>query len=146
MSFLQQLRQDFKDISFVGSTTDSWSPRTKEVRYSRPVSKYSLLHELGHALEGHVTYKLDIQLLKLEADAWRRAREIAARYGLEIPQEYINGCMNTYKDWLLSRSKCPDCGLVGLQSPATLIYSCCNCPLRWAVPPETRCLVRRVIV
>ncbi|MYB40112.1 hypothetical protein F4X86_02450 [Candidatus Saccharibacteria bacterium] len=144
MNFLQQLQQDFGDITFVKGRANSWSPQAKEIHYSRPISKYSLLHELGHALEGHVTYKLDIQLLKLEADAWQKASEIAGRYGLEIPQKYINDCMDTYKDWLLARSKCPDCGLVGLQSPKTLAYSCCNCPLHWSVPLETRCLVRRI--
>lgn len=144
MNFLQQLQRDFKDITFVKGRANAWSPQVREIAYRQPISKYSLLHELGHALKGHVTYKLDIQLLKFEADAWQKAGEIAEHYGLKIPQKYINDCMNTYKDWLLSRSKCPDCGLVGLQSAKTLEYSCCNCPLHWSVPPETSCLVRRI--
>lgn len=143
-NLLQQLQQDFKNIKFVQGKTDAWSPKTKEIYYSLPISKYSLLHELGHALDKHVTYKLDIQLLKLEADAWQKARQIAQKYNLKIPQKYINDCMNTYKDWLLSRSKCPNCDLVGLQSSKDLQYGCCNCFLNWSVPFEAKCLVRRI--
>lgn len=144
MEFLHLLQRDFKNIKFIEGKINTWSPQTKEIYYGRPVSKYSLLHELGHALEGHITYKLDVELLKMEADAWQKAREIAKNYGLKIPQRYINNCMNTYKDWLLARSKCPDCNLVGLQSDKDLQYSCCNCFLNWSVPLETKCLVRRI--
>ena len=144
MDFLQTLQQDFKDIRFIRGKNNIWSPQTREIYYSLPLSKYSILHELGHALENHTTYKLDIQLLKLEADAWHKARKLARKYNMQIPANYINNCMNTYKDWLLSRSKCPDCNLVGLQSAKTLKYSCCNCFLSWSIPFETRCLVRRI--
>ena len=144
MHLLQQLQQDFQDIVFVKGKTSTWSPKTKEIYYSTPVSKYSLLHELGHALKQHKNYVLDIQLLKLEADAWQKAKEIAQNYNLKISQKYIDNCMSTYKDWLLARSKCPDCNLVGLQSAKTLQYSCCNCSLNWEVPVEIRCLVRRI--
>ena len=143
-NFLQQLQQDFKDIKFVRGKMNLWSPQTREIYYRVPISKYSILHELGHALKNHANYKLDIQLIKLEADAWKKAQEIAKKYNLKIPARYINDCMNTYKDWILSRSKCPDCDLVGLQSIKTLQYSCCNCFLSWSVPFEVKCLVRRI--
>ena len=141
---MYQLQQDFKNVKFIKGKDNTWSPNTKEIYYSSPISKYSLLHELGHALSGHVTYKLDIQLLKLEAEAWQKAQQTAKKYNIKISQKYINNCMNTYKDWLLSRSKCPNCNLVGLQSPKDLQYSCCNCFLNWSVPSETKCLVRRI--
>ena len=144
MTLLQQLQQDFEHIRFTKGKTNIWSPKNQEIFYSLPFSKYSILHELGHAVEKHADYKLDIQLLKLEADAWQRARLIAENYSLKIPQNYINKCMNTYKDWLLARAKCPDCELVGIQSSTTLQYNCYNCLLHWSVPFEAKCFVRRI--
>ena len=144
MDFLKQLQSDFAEISFVRDKANLWSPQTREIYYRQPLSKYSILHELGHALQGHTDYTLDIQLLKMEADAWRKAQQLATNYGLKIPAKYINDCMNTYKDWMLSRAKCPDCDLVGLQAANTLTYNCCNCSLSWSVPLETKCLVRRI--
>lgn len=145
MNLLKQLQRDYQEIKFIKGKTNVWSPKTKEIYYSAPISKYSLLHELGHALQKHTTYKLDIQLIKLEADAWQEAQKIAQNYNLKISQSYINNCMNTYKDWLLARSKCPACDLVGLQSIKTLHYNCCNCFLTWSVPFEPKCLVKRIV-
>ena len=143
-SLLQQLRSDFPKIKFIESDLYSWSPLSNEIYYRLPLSVYSLLHELGHALCKHRSYQLDIQLLKLEVEAWEKAQQLATTYKLKVPQAHINRCLDTYRDWVLSRAKCPDCDLVGLQSANNLRYSCCNCQMQWKVPSESSCLVRRI--
>ena len=143
MSLLQRLQTDFPDINFVQDAYHSWSPNESKITYSRPLCQYSLLHEIGHACLGHYSYKLDIELLKLESTAWSKARELAPEYGFTISQAYINKCMDTYRDWLLSRCRCPSCDLAGLQSKRTLRYRCLNCFLNWSVPAKSECLVRR---
>ena len=144
LNLLEQLKADFSQIRFIKGRSHLWSPTSNEIYYSLPLSKYSLLHELGHALKKHAFYKLDIQLLKMEAEAWEKARQLAKRYGLTISQAYVNRCMNTYRDWLLARSRCPDCHLVGIQSSKNLKYTCCNCRQSWSVSSEIKCSVRRI--
>ena len=143
MNLLQRLKKDFPAINFVKGEYHSWSPNESRITYSQPLCRYSLLHELGHALLEHYSYKLDIELLKLEAAAWERARSLAPQYGFKISQAYINQCMDTYRDWFLSRCRCPNCDLAGLQSRLNLRYRCPNCFLNWSVPSRIECLVRR---
>ena len=143
MNLLQRLQTDFPTLNFVEDTYHGWSPNEAQITYSRPLCKYSLLHELGHAVLEHYSYKLDIELLKLEVAAWEKAKELAPEYGFKISQTYINRCMNTYRDWLLARCRCPNCDLAGLQSKQTLRYRCLNCFLNWSVPAKSECLVRR---
>ena len=145
MSLVEHLQQDYPKFSFVPDQVDAWSADRQEIRYRKPLSKYAILHELGHALCNHTGYRLDVELLKLEVDAWEKAKQIAPHYQLNISAQYINRCLNTYRDWLLARSRCPDCNLVGLQSTADLRYRCCNCFLSWSVS-QTACLTQPCFV
>lgn len=74
-----------------------------------------LLHEVGHALLHHVDYKTDVERLKMERAAWDKASELCERYGVRYEAEFAEMELDTYRDWLQQRSKCPECGLVRYQ-------------------------------
>ena len=135
---ISSLRNDYPHLNFRPGPIDRWSASTGDIDYSQPVNPDHVLHEVGHALLRHNNYQLDIELLKIEADAWAKAREIAPRYGYEIKQIYINDCLETYKQWLLRRSRCPECQLVGIQNENRQ-YSCPNCQLHWKVSADLGC-------
>lgn len=137
-TLIDRLRVDYPDLNFQPGAADRWSSQTGQIDYSQPVNPAYLLHEVGHALMGHANYRLDIELLRMEADAWAKAQEIAPRYGLTIDRAQINDCLETYRKWLLKRSLCPECRLAGIQNDSRE-YSCPNCQLRWRVPPGLDC-------
>ncbi len=76
---------------------------------------WALLHEAGHAKLNHVTYNSDIELVLLEAIAWNEAETLAKEFNEQIDPDYIQDCLDTYRDWLHQRSTCPRCGIVSFQ-------------------------------
>lgn len=82
------------------------------------VSKWGLqlLHEVGHALSGHRDFRTDPERLKMEREAWERARELATTYNIWYDEEFVEGALDTYRDWLHQRSACPECGLTRYQT------------------------------
>ena len=85
-----------------------------------------LLHELGHALLGHRDFKTCPERLKMEVAAWEKAKELAAVYGVEIDEDLIQEELDTYRDWLHTKSRCPKCGLTRYQTPDG-VYHCPKC-------------------
>lgn len=75
-----------------------------------------LLHEVGHALLGHRDYTTDPERLKMERAAWTQAQELCVRYEVEYNEELVEAELDTYRDWLHRRSKCPECGLTRFQT------------------------------
>lgn len=134
--FIKRLASDYPQFKFKSGVQEHWSPRTRTITYETSHSakrlKYGLLHELAHALLDHNSYKSDFELLKLESLAWQTAAEIGLKYGVKIDQEHIQNCLDTYRDWLHRRSRCPTCGLHVLQSDTTT-YKCFNCGASWQV-------------
>ncbi|MCA9349033.1 ImmA/IrrE family metallo-endopeptidase [Candidatus Saccharibacteria bacterium] len=148
MELLENLKTDYPDIKFVDGSKFVWSPAKNELIYcseqlAQTTGTYSLLHELGHALSDHQNFHTDTELIEIEREAWERAIVIAKHYGIEIPNDHIEDCLDTYRDWLLSRATCPDCRLVGIQSSRSLNYHCINCSNKWSVPDEQTCATRR---
>lgn len=136
-------------ISFKLSDKFAWDP-TKKIIYFKnnapdSLYKHSLLHELAHAILEHSNYKNDIQLIKMERDAWALAKKMLREYAEEINFDYIEDCLDTYRDWIYSRSKCPRCSHVGLQSSIN-VYSCIFCIIDWKVPESRLCMVKRKIM
>ncbi len=78
--------------------------------------RLQLLHEMGHALAGHRDFRTDPGRLKLEREAWERARGLAAAYNIRYDEEFVEGVLDTYRDWLHQRSTCPECGLTRYQA------------------------------
>ncbi len=133
---IARLRADYSQFKFVPGTQEHWSPRNSTITYceSEPAEefRYGLLHELAHALLGHDTYSSDFELLKLEVEAWDLAAKIGKKYGIKLDNDHIQDCLDTYRDWLHRRSKCPACGMHVLQKDSNS-YQCFNCGTAWQV-------------
>ena len=135
-TFVQQIIKDYPQFKFVPGPQEHWSPKTSTITFSESEPfdelRYGLLHELAHALLGHNSYSSDFELLKLESEAWALAVKIAKKYKVKLDPDHIQDCLDTYRDWLHRRSKCPTCGMHVLQdSPSS--YKCFNCGTRWTV-------------
>ena len=142
---LDRLRAAYPHLTFTAGEVFVWSPETQEVFYREHLSgdviadkrnEWSLLHETGHALLGHVSYKADIELLKMEVAAWEMARELAKQFDIIIDEDHIQDCLDTYRDWLHARSVCPTCTSKCLQQGDIRHYRCYNCHTVWKVTPS----------
>lgn len=144
---LNTLRQRFPQISFREGTTFFWSPETKEVHYDPSAASengtWSLLHETSHALLEHISYKTDFELVRMEVLAWEKAKKLAAELGVVIDEDHIQDCLDSYRDWLYSRSICPRCANKSLQQADLRHYRCFNCHEAWQVTPSRFCRAYR---
>jgi len=121
-----------------------WNPDSATVSYDplHPDATSLLLHEVGHALLGHAQYGRDIELLVIERQAWDKAQSISYDFEVTIGSDMIEQTLDTYRDWLHSRSLCPSCDSTGLQiAPRT--YSCPSCHQKWRVNEARACELRR---
>lgn len=132
--FIGRIQADYPQFKFKPGPQEHWSPKTNTITYEADNKdcRFGLLHELAHALLGHQNYKSDFELLKLESQAWHKAAKIAKQYGVKIDEEHIQNCLDTYRDWLHRRSKCPTCGVHVPQTDART-YQCFNCGASWHV-------------
>lgn len=130
------------ELSFKTGDSYVWSPKDKTVFYqdkdSTKVGQWTLLHELSHALLGHSSYQSDFELILLEVQAWERARIEAERVGLEIDEDHIQDCLDSYRDWQYKRSLCPHCDLGGVQIDQRS-YRCLFCDNTWHVSEARFC-------
>lgn len=142
-TLLKTLRQDFPAVQFVAGDAYCWSPGTNQIFYNRSKQHitdcWSLLHEVAHANLQHARYSLDFELVELEVEAWEKAREIAATYGIRIAEDHIQDCLDTYRDWIYGRSVCPRCSTKTLQHDSKAQYRCFNCQATWTVSPRRFC-------
>jgi hypothetical protein len=141
-TLLSHITVDYPGFSFVEGTQFSWHAGTKYVSFKRSASTergtWALLHELGHALLDHTDYHHDIELLQIEATAWEKARALAENYSLMIDDDYIQDCLDTYRDWLHLRATCPTCFARSLQA-SPRCYHCFNCGAEWQVTRSRLC-------
>lgn len=142
--------RNYPAISFASGNEFAWSPKSMTITYIESTSKlpalsFALIHEVAHADLDHNTYKDDFNLLQLEVAAWERAKDLAKPLNIEIDEDHIQDCLDTYRDWLHSRAKCPVCGVVSLQANDGS-YTCFNCKTGWKVPKSQLCRVRRTLV
>jgi len=142
---LNQIIQDFPQFSFVTADAFRWSAETQTIHYdpTAPDIQSFLLHELGHAILQHESYAKDIDLLRLERDAWQYATsQLAPRYSGTIDTDLIEDNLDTYREWLHARSLCPDCHMTGIQTN-TGHYRCVACGSRWKANEARNCALRR---
>lgn len=142
-SLLKHIAADYPDLEFIESAHFSWHAGRKHVSFKKvgataKHNMWALLHELGHALLGHAGYKHDIELLQLEVAAWEKGRELAEYYGLRIDEDYVQDCLDTYRDWLHLRATCPTCFARSLQTTEKR-YRCFNCQTEWQVSRSRLC-------
>ncbi len=136
------IAQAFPAITFAPNEEFYWSSQRQTVYYNEQAVRtqsgiFRLFHEIGHALCQHKRYTSGIQLVKLEAEAWEKAREIAKTYNLIVEDALIEGCLDSYRDWLHLRSTCPRCQTVAIESKMNQ-YRCFNCFTNWKVPKDQR--------
>lgn len=142
-NLLARLGADYPDLQFIESAHFAWHAGKKHVAYKKSNkdtthSMFSLLHELGHALLNHSDYTHDIELLQLEVAAWEKARTLATHYGVELDEDHIQDCLDTYRDWLHLRATCPSCFGRSLQT-SPRHYRCHNCGTEWSVTRSRLC-------
>jgi len=146
--FVNRLRRDFPHYKFAPDKKLCWSPQTSTIFYptvahgSPATVRWGVLHELGHAELAHNHYVTDTHLLRQEVAAWTQAGKIAEQYAITIDSDYVENCLDSYRDWLHKRSICPTCGMHGLQTSRTL-YRCINCRLTWKVSENRFCRTYR---
>lgn len=141
---LSQLKNNYPDISFEASDDFTWEPSSKTVYYNpkNPDASALLLHEISHAILGHDQYKSDIDLIKIERAAWQKAESISIEYRQTISHELVESTLDSYRDWLHSRSTCPSCSAVGIQSRNDR-YKCPACSHEWRVNEARSCRLMR---
>lgn len=145
-SFVADLRADFPAITFVEDDDFYWSPSTTSIHIdaSAPeTEKTTLLHELAHAVLSHQQFNRDIELLRIEREAWEYVRStLGPRYKVPVSDEEIESMIDTYRDWLHARSTCPVCTMTGAQTGNTT-YHCVGCDHDWRVNDARRCGLKR---
>lgn len=140
---IKRLIQDFPQFNFVTSDIAHWSANEQTIYYTD--DDIQTLHELGHALLQHDQYGQDVELLKLERDAWDKARELGAIYRVSIDDNTVEDALDSYREWLHQRSRCPRCHQTGVQNHQDLLYRCPNCKTTWAPNSAKQCQLRRYI-
>lgn len=140
---LADIQEVIPDITLKPSESFYWSPQQKTIAYkenslNKPEGLWSLLHETAHAQLDHHIYKTDFELLMLEVAAWKQAKTLAHELKTTIDENYLQDCLDTYRDWLHRRSTCPTCGNVGLQHSSSE-YRCHNCHTSWHVTAARFC-------
>jgi hypothetical protein len=73
--------------------------------------KYALLtlHELSHAILKHKDYIQLVKLVKIEAEAWGKTRELALKYHITFDEDFAEAKLDTYRHHLHQKSLCPAC-------------------------------------
>lgn len=128
-----QLQTDFPQFVFQTGDQFKFQPAKQTIIYQPQAEQANLLllHELAHALLQHANYRFDIELVRMEADAWEYTKNhLLPRYQVAADLRLIDDTLESYRDWLYQRSCCPKCGSVGSQV-ADLSYKCLECPTKW---------------
>ena len=145
---VEKLHSKYPNLKFTSSDSFYWSPESNEIFYDEKakgkIAEWSLIHEVGHALLQHKSYDADYMLLKLEIEAWEKAKEISKDLNIDIDKNHIENCLDTYRDWLYKRSICPKCTNKSLQQNDFKHYECFNCHMRWRVTTSRFCRTYRM--
>ena len=142
---IEQLTKDYPLFHFESADKFLWSADRQTIYIDTELNHGNefTLHELSHALLNHRGYRTDIELIKLERDAWEFAQiQLGSKYKYPINEDIIQDNLETYREWLHARSKCPECGTTGLQKKSQ-IYQCLSCGHHWRVNEARLCALRR---
>lgn len=147
---LSSLRKIAPDVTFSEGDSFFWSAHTNIITYDKhtllsPAGVWSIIHEVAHALLEHKSYDGDFSLLTIERDAWTKAEAIALELGVTIDPDYIQDCLDSYRDWIHKRSLCPTCSTTSVQR-ASSTYRCYNCESTWRVSSSRFCRSYRTTV
>lgn len=124
--FFERMMTDYPWIKMqVGRKFAFRPPKTIILGPPEPFSELLVLHEVSHAICKHRDFRMDVERLKMEVEAWEKARELADAYGVKVDEDLIQAELDTYRDWLHQKSRCPKCGLTRFQTPDSRYH----CPL-----------------
>lgn len=122
LNLIQQIVSNYPDFVFYTGRKFAYRPNRKKTIILGPPQPYfalQTLHELAHALCGHKDVSTGVLRLKVEREAWERARTLFSKYQNLCPdswnEDFIEVSLDTYRDWLHSLARCPDCGLTRFQ-------------------------------
>lgn len=143
-SLVAKLRRDYPKFSFSEAGDSYWAPSEQTVYLDlTEADEATILHETAHAVLGHQAFTRDIDLLRMEREAWTHAASVLApQYGVTIDEETVESMLDTYRDWLHARSACPGCPMTGVQTN-TAAYHCVGCGKDWRVNEARRCGLKR---
>ena len=143
-SLASKLQTDYPQFLFIKASRFLWSPSEKTIFYTDKNNDNCifLLHELSHGLLDHADYSHDIELIAMESKAWDKVTELANKYKVTINEKSIQLTLDTYRDWLHSRSTCPNCKATGVQNGKKSYY-CLACNHEWRVNEARICALRR---
>lgn len=128
-TLFNRLREDYPELKFREGVKFLFRPpRTIVLADGEEYSNLLLLHEVGHALLGHVSFTTDVERLRCEREAWTKARELCAIYGVRYDEEVVEAELDSYRDWLDKKSRCRKCGLTRFQTPDGR-YHCPKCEI-----------------
>lgn len=117
---ITSLKQDFPDFYFTYGKRFSFRPPKTIVIGPDEGEKTPMLlfHELGHALSHQYSYKTAVERLKIESIAWSEGKKAYQNYHSLPPwdDDFVEENLDTYRDWLHTKSKCKACGLTMFQN------------------------------
>lgn len=122
------LEQDYPELRFREGKKFLFRPPKTIVLGSEKPFDLLLLHEVGHYLCGHVSFNTEPERLRCECEAWEKARELCDRYNVEYDEEIVQQELDSYRNWLDKKSRCPSCGLTRFQTPDGAFH-CPRCDL-----------------
>ena len=127
--FLEKVKGDFPEFLFRDGKKFAFRPpRTIVVGPEETNDRLLLLHELGHAVSSHRFFGTDAERVKMEREAWEKARGFCDKYGVSYDEEIVERELDTYRDYLDKKSRCPKCGLTRFQTPDS-VYHCPRCDI-----------------
>ena len=133
LEFVGKLRKDFPQFNFEEIEDFEWSKKEHTIILDPEEAKFHLLIVLlfSDRRRGHGDVWLDIELLKMESEAWELVRNnLTSQYGFCFSSNLAESKLDTYRDWLHKRSLCPKCKLNGFQQK-DLTYKCPACGTIW---------------
>lgn len=145
-SIVDQVILDHPHVTFQKAAVARWSSPENTVYFQTVNSlsdMYLFFHELGHGLRRHRDYDQDIELLRIENDAWQQAVQTASTYGFTIENNTIDEALDSYREWLHARSRCPTCTQSGVQQKSSGMYICLLCNTSWRTNDARRCGLKR---
>lgn len=130
-ALINKILKDYPDLQLTQDEIFSFHPPC-HISYNPNLEKaeLTLLHELGHYLDHDQDYSSDIALLRLEADAWQRAKQLSEQYGVSWDEDFAQSKLDSYRDWLHQASLCSVCEINGYQDKNGN-YHCPLCGLKW---------------
>lgn len=142
---IETIESDYPAINLVRDANSfSWRSHSQSITYNPndPDAPQLLLHELGHAIKQHDNYNTDIQLLRMEREAWIEAQQVAHKYSISLDEDFIESSLDSYREWIHRKSTCPNCNSNGFQNVEGK-YICPLCQKSWIVNDGLICRIYR---